>query len=314
MKNVVKSTIVLAGSVSKQDLVKAYAAKLEGVDAQDIVVTMVVKVTTKLTQSGSKALFTCGTALCKAKTYALQKSLSQTTGVPFDKVEMTFKDARRRMQHTLARQLRVGNVEVGVTLTATEDISAKVSPSALQSGVASEYIKVLAALPTEHAGAKASLPTSVSVVAAVPATTTTAVVTIKTASAAAATAAAANSGLSATDLSSAGVSGVTVTSVTSAVQTPAPTAAPTAPPTEKKAEEKSSPVIFIIIGIVVVGIIGAVVYFTMCNNKSAGGKEGIEMQPLGQGQGDRAVAEQRPRTVVKPLTEQDKMVNTENYE
>ena len=106
---------------------------------------------------------------------------------------------------------------------------------------------------------------------------------------------------------------MTVTSVTSAVQTPAPTAAPTAPPTEKKAEEKSSPVIFIIIGIVVVGIIGAVVYFTMCN-KSAGAKEGSEMQPLGQGQGDRAVAEQRPRTVVKPLTEQDKMVNTENYE
>ena len=49
----------------------------------------------------------------------------------------------------------------------------------------------------------------------------------------------------------------------------------------------------------------------MCSD---GGKGGIELQPLGQGQGDRAVAEQRPRTVVKPLTEQDKMVNIENYE
>ena len=99
------------------------------------------------------ARYTCATATCGAAQYALKESLAKAAGVTSEQLSgMGFVDSRRRslwQWHTDAarRRLRAGTVDIRFTITADDDISAKVVPAAFAAEYKRQYATVVKAMP-----------------------------------------------------------------------------------------------------------------------------------------------------------------------
>jgi len=244
---------VLSGAIKKDVYEKAMTDQLAalGIKPEDVTVTLKVVVDTSLKTAGSSSDYPpkCTTAICEAREYAVRASCAKVAGVAMDAAAVTgYLDSRRRMQLTLARRLRAGNVDIALKITAADDISAKVAPTAFKAAYQTQYASVVQSLPAKYSAV--SLPSTASVTAAQPTTVTTATVVIKTSSGASARSVAGKVGdknFVSSALASANVKGVTVTGVSSTT-----TNSGTSAPTKNKKIGSGEIAILVVIGCLLV--------------------------------------------------------------